>query len=75
MAKIIDFPKGYDDWKLSSGQDDEVVVCICEHCDNEIYEGEEIYETNEGTVHEECFEEFAEGCLDAHRTVAERQGK
>jgi hypothetical protein len=70
MAEIIPF---YDRWKLSCGHEDEVIVGRCEHCDGEIYEGEEVYETNEGTVHEECFNDFAIECLDAHQTYAERQ--
>lgn len=49
----------YDSWKLSSGQDDEIVVCNCLECDGEIYDGEEAIAVDDGLVHEECFEGYA----------------
>lgn len=72
MVKVIKFPSNYDDWKLSSGQDDEVIVCECEHCGGEIYEGDEIYRTSEGIVHDDCFVEFAHEVLESEPDVAER---
>lgn len=70
MGEVIPF---YDKWKLDSGQDDEKTVGKCEHCDREIYEGDEIYETSEGDVHEDCFQEFAETALDATLKHAEKR--
>jgi hypothetical protein len=43
----------------------------CEHCEGDIFEGEEIYKTSEGLVHEECFMEYAKEELDASWDIAE----
>jgi hypothetical protein len=67
MAEIIPF---YDKWKLASGRDDEVVVHHCEHCDGEIYKGEEFLMTSEGAVHEDCFDEFAHELLETRHEIA-----
>lgn len=54
---------GYDEWKTRIPV--EVVVGECEHCGAEIYMDNEHYRTNQGRVCEECFQEFAEGFLEA----------
>jgi hypothetical protein len=63
----------YDRWKLASGlEEKEVVACECEYCGGEIYEGEQVIDTSDGTVHEECFDEFAKEVLDFKYITAER---
>lgn len=58
--------KGYDDWKQR--QPVEVIVASCEHCGEAIYMEETCYKTNQGVVHEDCFEEFSIDFLDASLT-------
>ena len=60
----------YDNWKLKSPWDDEKVFCNCEHCEEEIYEGEEYFEVDGAKIHEDCFNEYAYEILSPNRKVA-----
>lgn len=62
----------YDRWKLSNPRDFEVIAGYCEHCGMEYYEGEDIFETTEGKVHEDCLDEFAREQICARRITAEK---
>lgn len=64
--------RDYDDWKLDSGQDGEVVVGSCDGCDGEIYEGEDIFhiKSNDDIVHISCLGEYAKAALDAVYDIA-----
>lgn len=62
----------YDNWKTSPPEDYEEVFCYCEHCDGEIYMGEEYIRTADGSVHEDCFRDFAVDILIASYEYAER---
>jgi hypothetical protein len=63
--------KNYDDWKLDtpdnhlkpSGKE-------CEECGYEIHIGEEYKQTNRGSFHYDCFDDFIEGLLEVRRKVA-----
>lgn len=56
--------KGYDDWKLDSGFDDEFIFGECDQCGREFYQGDEImYLKGLDMVHQDCFEEYAEDKL------------
>jgi len=65
----------YDDWKLQSGLEDEVVVCNCDECGQEIYEGDPIFRIRENgeIVHDTCFVEYARSALDASYEIAEKE--
>lgn len=59
--------KGYDAWKLQCGLEDEVVVCECEHCEGEIYEGEDVFKVEDGLlIHEDCLLEYTRENLVKH---------
>jgi hypothetical protein len=61
----------YDKWKLDSGQDDEVVFCHCDHCDGEIYEGEEYLDIENGhRIHEDCYDDYAKEVLNPTIRIA-----
>lgn len=63
----------YDNWKLASGRDNEKIICDCDHCDGEIYHGQEYYLIrNSDRVHEECFSDYArEVFIVGHRIAGE----
>ena len=48
---------GYDEWKLSSGQDDEKIIGYCKVCGGEIYSKFECNDKHE-KIHEDCFDVF-----------------
>lgn len=60
----------YDEWVTRTPEDDEKIFCYCEHCDGEIYEGEEYLEVDGANIHEDCFDEHAREALDPRRRVA-----
>jgi hypothetical protein len=62
--------RGYDEWKLRNGLEDERIITHCEHCGGEIYNGEEFIFIPNGheSVHEDCFGEYAFTALNANRT-------
>lgn len=62
--------RNYDKWKLKSPWDDEKVFCHCEHCDSEIYEGEEYMEVDDANVHEDCFNDYAYEVLNPIKKIA-----
>lgn len=64
--------KDYDKWKLDCGIGVEKVVYYCEECGKAIYEGEPIYTTNEGIIHEDCLEDFCYRFLEYSLTYAEK---
>jgi hypothetical protein len=60
----------YDSWKLNPPEPK--VVHRCEQCDGEIYEGEEMYRLNDGTIiHTRCFDEYAQDVLNPILEFAE----
>lgn len=61
---------GYDKWKTENGEKEEIVVSTCTYCSEEIYEGEPIYVTYDGDVHEECFIEYAKEIAGARHSHA-----
>jgi hypothetical protein len=66
--------KDYDDWKLHTPNDKEVVVGRCACCYGEIYKGQEYLEVDGESVHEECFDEYAKDVLEPIRRVAGGEG-
>jgi hypothetical protein len=70
MSKFS-LPMSYDKWKISTPWDDEKVAFVCENCDEAIYVGEEYISTDDGRVHEDCFDEYAWNTLGATRAYAE----
>jgi hypothetical protein len=64
--------RDYDDWKLSSGQDNEKVWCACDHCFGEIYVGEEYYhiEMFGDNVHEDCVVGYLLSSVDRTTKIA-----
>lgn len=61
----------YDTWKTMTPEDDEQLAFLCDHCEEPIVVGEEFIRTNDGSVHDSCFDEFAWNLLDASREEAE----
>jgi hypothetical protein len=58
----------YDEWKTKTPRDSEKIIGLCDYCDREIYDGVPYYNTNEGRVHDDCFEKFAKEVLQAELT-------
>lgn len=59
----------YDAWKLDDGMSDDKPVCQCEHCDAELYEGEDVIELDgEYFCEMECLIDF----IGARKTTAEK---
>lgn len=65
----MDIPN-YDSWKLSSGQEQLKVVLKCDHCDEEIFEGEEYFLLDGESLRSECIEGYVKNSL-AERKIAE----
>lgn len=61
----------YDNWKLTTPESNEKIAHFCEYCGTPIYVGEEFLGTDEGRVHEDCFDEFAWQVMGVHRETAE----
>lgn len=59
------------EWLSRNLPENEKVVYLCEHCGEPIYEGEEFVRTNDGNLHDDCFDEFAWNYLDARHDIAE----
>lgn len=53
----------YDEWLTREPK--EIVVRVCDHCRENIYLGYNFYITDQGNVHEDCFEAFAKRMLEA----------
>ena len=56
-------------------RDEEKPISVCAYCEEDIYEGEEVYiweETGE-YIHEDCIEEFLETRFGLFRTEATRE--
>lgn len=60
---------GYDNWKLSSGYDNEKVFSNCDHCDGEIYAGEDYYQIEDSLLHEDCLESYVKDHIAEHKTA------
>jgi hypothetical protein len=61
----------YDSWKLSEPKEAERVgLCMC--CGEEIYDGDDIYATDDGWIHVDHFLDYCKEILRARRTTAER---
>ena len=65
----MDLPN-YDNWKLSSPNDDEKIFCECAECGGEIYVGEEVFEIDFEYIHEDCLDDYARRVLEPRRTIA-----
>ena len=68
--------RNYDDWKLNSGQEDEVIAGYCDECDGEIYEGEDIYKIKSSDVilHYNCWSlDYARQALDVWLEEAKKE--
>lgn len=50
--------------------EEEREYCICEQCEEPIMVGYDYYDTQDGKVHEDCFEEFAKKKLEAKMCIA-----
>jgi hypothetical protein len=75
-ATYYGLPSNYDDWKLASSHDDEVIVCQCENCNGDIYAGEEAYKVNVNDwVHDECFLDYAKEQFDAYLDIVEEPNR
>lgn len=46
---------------------EDVVVGECDHCGGEIYEGEEVYDIDGYTVHEDCLLDFVKDRMAVRR--------
>ena len=42
---------------------EEVILAHCIECGGEIYEGDTVYKTDEGYIHEDCLEDFVRNQL------------
>jgi hypothetical protein len=65
--------RDYDEWKARTPMDDECPAFLCDHCENPIMVGEEFTMTNEGRVHDDCYEEFACDILEVSYAEAEEE--
>ena len=55
---------GYDQWKTQPYAEEEKVAFDCDHCDGEVYVGEDYICTVDGDVlHPDCFDEYARSLL------------
>jgi len=63
---------GYDDWKLSNGQEDEKIYCECDYCGREIYVDDEYYyiEMFGENIHTDCFYPYCSERIDKSYWVA-----
>lgn len=64
--------QNYDEWKLRPYDDEPVIACLCDHCNDEIFVGEDCIDTVDGTrLHTDCFDEYARSLLIAYCGPAE----
>jgi hypothetical protein len=65
----------YDNWKLANNNDDfnDDIAFLCDFCGEPIYVNDEYIHTNEGKVHDDCFDELAWEVLDVSRQTAEKE--